>query len=148
MARNTGTGKQYEDIVRGCIDKACRQNGIIANPQVVVGTSPSGRKHRIDWELVDTQDPSIRALLSCKTQSRGGTAEEKVPYEVIKLLHAMQEDTRYHYAWLVLGGAGWSEGLKDFYQDELTLWLPSMAGRISIITTTSELASLDLTIPR
>jgi len=47
-----------------------------------------------------------------KWQQVPGTAEQKVPFEVICLAEAVQA-SGYDGAYLMLGGAGWS--LRDFY---------------------------------
>ncbi|MEW6662366.1 MAG: PD-(D/E)XK nuclease superfamily protein [Bacillota bacterium] len=54
-------------------------------------------------------------LISLKWQQTSGTAEQKVPFEVICLAHAVQQGG-YNKAYLVLGGAGWS--LRDFYANK------------------------------
>lgn len=144
MARDTTTGADYEEIVERCIRRSCTKRSLTANPQVTIGVKPGGGNHRIDWELVADEDH--RALVSCKTQTVGGTAEEKVAYEVIKLLHAMNIDPRYKHAWLVLGGSGWSAGMKRFIAEELPKWLPAMTGRITVVSSTDDLMSIDFRI--
>ena len=52
--------------------------------------------------------------MSLKWQQVSGTAEQKVPFEVICLLQALIDNNgKYDKAYLVLGGPGWS--LRDFY---------------------------------
>ena len=51
-------------------------------------------------------------LVSLKWQQTGGTAEQKVPYEVICLAEALAAGG-YETAYLVLGGTGWK--LREFY---------------------------------
>jgi len=51
-------------------------------------------------------------LISTKWQNSRGSAEEKVPWEVLCLNHALRE-TKYRAAFLVLGGKGWS--LRDYF---------------------------------
>lgn len=49
-----------------------------------------------------------------KWQQVGGTAEQKVPFEVICLADIMTRYTgKFQAAYLVLGGTGWT--LRDFY---------------------------------
>jgi hypothetical protein len=50
--------------------------------------------------------------VSQKWQQVGGTAEQKVPFEVICLAEEVLSGA-FHKAYLVLGGDGWS--LRDFY---------------------------------
>lgn len=146
MPRNTGTGRYYEETVQRAIERSCQANRLTARSQQVVGTSPSGRRHKVDWELVSNIDEGLRGLVSCKFQEQGGTAEEKVPYEVLKLLHAMDLDKRYRKAWIVLGGNGWTKGLKSFYELDLKNWIPAMRDRVIIIPDTDALLSTNLTL--
>lgn len=146
MPRNTASGKFYEDTVERAIRQSCLANNLSAKSQQTIGTSPSGRKHRVDWELISNGDPDIRGLVSCKVQITGGTAEEKVPFEVIKLIHAMDTDTRYKRAWIVLGGKGFTPGLKEFYQLRLHEVIPKMKDRVFIIADTDTLISTNLSL--
>ena len=50
--------------------------------------------------------------MSLKWQQTGGTAEQKVPFEVISLAEAILQG-QFNKAYLVLGGEGWT--LRDFY---------------------------------
>jgi len=146
VPRNTASGKFYEDTVERAIRQSCLANNLSAKSQQTIGTSPSGRKHRVDWELISNGDPNIRGLVSCKVQITGGTAEEKVPFEVIKLIHAMDTDTRYKRAWIVLGGKGFTPGLKEFYQLRLHEVIPKMKDRVFIIADTDTLISTNLSL--
>lgn len=52
--------------------------------------------------------------MSLKWQQVGGTAEQKVPFEVICLMEAVRESKNsLAKSYLVLGGGGWT--LRDFY---------------------------------
>jgi flavorubredoxin len=93
-------------------------------------------------------DPNIRGLISCKFQSTSGTAEEKIAYEVIKLLHTMKEDSRFIKGWIIMGGNGWSEGIREFVKSELSEWIPGMKSKIDIISTDQLInANLNLELP-
>jgi hypothetical protein len=133
--RDTTTGSDYEDIVELCIKRSCDRNKLEATSQSVIGDKPGGGKHRVDWEIYKLDNPSVRGLISCKFQSTSGTAEEKIAYEVIKLLHAMKIDSRYVKSWIIMGGNGWSEGIRKFTKSELSEWIPEMKGKIAIMTT-------------
>jgi len=133
--RDTTTGSSYEAVIEMCIKRSCEKNDLQANRQVDVGIKPGGGKHRVDWELSDKADSNVRGLISCKFQSTSGTAEEKIAYEVIKLLHAMKEDPRYVKSWIVMGGAGWSPGMLKFVHEHMPEWIPSMKNRIEILST-------------
>jgi hypothetical protein len=104
---NTTTGSVLESIMKPTLEK----NGYTCAMQQVIGSSIRGRPHRVDV-LVQTSTGYIP--ISVKWQQVSGTAEEKVPYEIIKLIHAIRgSEGRFPYAYLVLGGTGWT--MKDFY---------------------------------
>jgi len=147
MVRDTTTGGNFENIVKVCIDRSCQKNGLEAFEQRTVGGKPGGGKHRVDYELVAIGNENIRGLVSCKKQGTSGTAQEKVAYEVIKLLHTMEQDQRYRHAWLVLGGNGWSADIKQFLRTEIQKWIPELQkGRLTIILSTDELMDADISL--
>ena len=97
--RDTGTGGVLESMVMPSLKKG----GYDVKTQVLVGTRLGGRKHWVD-AVATKNDVSI--LVSLKWQQVGGTAEQKVPFEVICLVEAIRESAgRYEKAYLVLGGA-------------------------------------------
>ena len=145
MARDTTTGSNYEAIIEMCIKRSCEKNNMTANDQVTIGNKPGGGKHRVDWELIDRRDSNVRGLISCKYQGVSGTAEEKIAYEVIKLLHAMKTDPRYAKGWIIMGGEGWSKGMREFINVHLQEWIPAMNLKITILTT-DQLISADLSL--
>ena len=98
----------------------------------------------MDWEIVDKQDPNSRGLISCKYQGTSGTAEEKMAYEVIKLLYTMKMDSRYKKSWIIMGGEGWSTGMREFIKNHMREWIPQMEGKVEILTT-DQLISTDIT---
>lgn len=64
-------------------------------------------------DIVAKKDDSSY-LISLKWQQTSGTAEQKVPYELICLSEALKQSRGAHKAaYLVLGGEGWT--LKKFY---------------------------------
>jgi hypothetical protein len=140
-SRDTTTGSSYEAIIEMCIKRSCEKNQLTAVKQATVGDKPGGGKHRVDWEIYQTSNPDIRGLISCKYQGTSGTAEEKIAYEVIKLLHAMKIDPRFKKAWIIMGGEGWSSGIREFVNSHLTEWVPAMAGKIEILTTDQLISS-------
>jgi hypothetical protein len=129
--RNTSTGGVLEAMVL----PALKNGGYTYEVQVKVGKRLSGGNHFVD--VVAEQD-GRRLLISMKWQQVSGTAEQKVPYEVICLLEAL-EDAQYGKAYLVLGGEGWTlrsyfigDGLKKFlaYADKVEiLTLEGFVGR-------------------
>lgn len=106
-SRNTSTGKEFEHEVKIALEKL----GFEITEQTQVGTRPNGRKHLIDLIAKKNEKSS---LISLKWQQSSGTAEQKVPYELICLSEALKQARgSHHSAYLVLGGEGWT--LKKFY---------------------------------
>jgi len=134
-SRDTTTGSNYEAIIEMCIRRSCEKNGLEAISQTNIGTKPGGGKHRVDWEIIDKKDPNSRGLISCKYQGTSGTAEEKMAYEVIKLLYTMKVDSRYKKSWIIMGGEGWSTGMREFIKNHLSEWIPGMRDKVEILTT-------------
>ncbi len=143
--RDTTTGSNYEAIIEMCIKRSCEKNQLTAVPQATVGEKPGGGKHRVDWEIYRTTEPDFRGLISCKFQATSGTAEEKIAYEVIKLLYSMKIDPRYKKSWIIMGGEGWSKGMREFVNNHLSEWIPEMKEKIEIFTT-DQLISANLAI--
>lgn len=91
---------------------ALRKGGYAFQKHVNVGKRPGGGKHLID--IVASRHGEKSILVSLKWQQTSGTAEQKVPFEVICLVKALKNnDGRYGRAYVVLGGGGWT--LRDFY---------------------------------
>ena len=122
--RDTSTGSVLEQMIL----PALRRGGYDYRTQVKIGCRPGGRPHKID--AVAIRD-SRSWLVSMKWQQVGGTAEQKVPFEVICLADALSSGS-YESAYLVLGGLGWT--LRDFYtQGGLKAHLPH-ADNVRIVT--------------
>ena len=65
-------------------------------------------------DVLATDATGRKYLVSLKWQQVAGTAEQKVPFEVISLAETVRlSDGDYSKAYLVLGGGGWS--LREFY---------------------------------
>ncbi len=106
--RDTRTGAVLEDLILPALSKG----GYKFQRQVLVGTRPGGGVHKIDVLAEDERGHTY--LISLKWQQVGGTAEQKVPFELICLTDIIKRNPdRFHAAYLVLGGTGWK--LKDFY---------------------------------
>lgn len=106
--RNTSTGAVLEDTILPCL----KRNGYQSRSQVLVGYKPNGKQHRIDVLAINPKQEEI--LISLKWQQVGGTAEEKLPYEVIKLVYSIKNsEGRFDRAYIVIGGGGWT--LKEWY---------------------------------
>lgn len=107
-SRDTGTGRILEQM----IIPALSGGGYKVYPQQHIGERFGGRKHFID--VIVESSSGQQFLVSLKWQQVSGTAEQKVPFEIICLAEAVLNGTReFSKAYLVLGGEGWS--LRDFF---------------------------------
>ena len=104
-SRNTRTGGVLEAMVLPALD----QGKYTWKVQVNIGQRLGCGQHNVD---VVAEKDGRKLLISMKWQQVSGTAEQKVPFEVICLLDALS-DRQYSKAYLVLGGEGWS--LRNFY---------------------------------
>jgi hypothetical protein len=140
-ARNTTTGRDFENQ----IEAAFKGAGFTTAHQVVAGTRPNGGKHYVD---VVARKDGRNILVSLKWQQVGGTAEQKIPFEIICLAEAIaqsakaeKQEDRYGKAVLVLGGDGWT--LKEWYlSGELKKHLPAAATVVRIHSHESFLKAL------
>ncbi len=80
-------------------------SSLLAGPEYLFAQTPAGGSRHMDGE---------RFLISMKWQQTSGTAEQKVPFEIICLIEALEKGT-YERAYLVLGGEGWKPKLKSLY---------------------------------
>lgn len=102
---NTRTGGVLERMVLPALD----QGGYSYRVQVKLGQRLGCGNHFVD--AVAEKD-GRKFLVSVKWQQVSGTAEQKVPFEVICLVEAMAAG-HYDRAYVVLGGEGWK--LRGFY---------------------------------
>ena len=122
--RDTTTGSVLEQMVL----PALRRGGYRCQTQVCIGKRLGGGRHVVD--AVAERD-GFKWLISMKWQQVSGTAEQKVPFEVICLADAVLSGL-YERAYLVLGGPGWS--LREFYVgDGLRKYLAS-TDKISVVS--------------
>lgn len=106
--RDTKTGKVLEEMVVS----ALRKGGYAFVDQVEIGLRPGGGKHRVDFLLTAVDGQQIP--VSMKWQQVSGTAEQKVPFEIICLADAIEKSNgKFKKAYLVLGGEGWT--LREYY---------------------------------
>ena len=103
--RDTRTGGVLERMVLPALERG----GYSFGTQVNLGQRLGGGRHFVD-AVVEKDGQSF--LLSVKWQQVSGTAEQKVPFEVICLSEALEAGP-YSKAYLVLGGEGWK--LRSFY---------------------------------
>lgn len=106
--RNTSTGGVLENMILPSLSRG----GYSTQKQVNIGLRLGGRgRHMVD--AVAEKD-SKKFLISSKWQQTSGTAEQKVPYEVMCLEEVMNDNLNiFEMAYIVLGGDGWT--LRDFY---------------------------------
>jgi len=128
--RDTQTGGVLEQMILPTL----KRGGYECKQQVFVGFRFGGGKHMVD--AVAEKD-GRRILVSLKWQQVSGTAEQKVPFEVICLIEAVLSNG-YDEAYLVLGGEGWK--LRTFYtKGGLDRYL-AHADRVRILTLESFVA--------
>jgi hypothetical protein len=104
-ARGTGTGSVLERMILPALEAGGYEFAV----RVKVGRRLGQGAHVVD--VVAKRDGRA-FLVSLKWQQVSGTAEQKVPFEVICLASALEEGS-YDKAYLVLGGEGWK--LRTFY---------------------------------
>lgn len=105
MGRKTSTGAVLEAMIL----PALRAGGYEWKTQVESGTRPGGRRQMVD--AVAAKGHEV-ILVSLKWQQTSGTAEQKVPFEVMCLADAIKSGAAQR-AYLVLGGDGWT--LRDYF---------------------------------
>lgn len=93
---------------------ALRRGGYSYNKQVLVGSRPGGGRHKVDLTAEKSGD---KFLISMKWQQSSGTAEQKVPFEIICLAEAIREIPGYKRGYVVLGGPGWT--LREYYVEKI-----------------------------
>ena len=103
--RNTRTGAVLEAMVLPALDKG----GYAYKTQQLIGKRFGGGRHVVD-AIAEKNDDKF--LVSLKWQQTGGTAEQKVPFEVMSLADFVITG-QFSKAYLVLVGEGWT--LRDFY---------------------------------
>src|SRR5713226_2791692 len=103
--RDTGTGGVLEAMVL----PALQRGGYTYKVQQVIGSRFGGGRHFVD---VIAEKDGRQYLVSMKWQQVAGTAEQKVPFEVLSLADAVLTGS-FQKAYLVLGGEGWK--LRTFF---------------------------------
>lgn len=103
--RNTTTGAVLEQMIL----PALTRGRYAVRSQVLTGLRPGGGPHKVD---AFAEKDGVRILVSLKWQQTSGTAEQKVPFEVMCLADAVRNGLADR-AYLVLGGTGWK--LRAYY---------------------------------
>jgi len=107
---------------------ALTRGGYSCAKQVVVGTRCGGAAHKVD---AVAEKNGQRTLVSLKWQQTGGTAEQKVPFEVMCLADAVRAKHATR-AYLVLGGDGWK--LRDYYTSGALADHLTYAALVNVVT--------------
>ena len=124
MPGNTRTG----GVLEAMILPALESGGYGHQAQVTIGNRLGCGRHVVD---AIAEKGGRQILVSVKWQQVAGTAEQKVPFELICLLDAIERGP-YAKAYLVLGGEGWK--MRQFYVGGgLNRFLP-LADRVEIVT--------------
>ncbi len=105
MPRDTRTGGVLEQMILPALERG----GYTYKVRVKIGQRLGCGSHYVD---VIAEREGKKFLISLKWQQVAGTAEQKIPFEVICLSEAL-EDSDYEKAYVVLGGEGWT--LRQFY---------------------------------
>ena len=105
MPRDTRTG----GVLEAMILPSLKRGGYEYNVRVKIGQRLGYGSHYVD---AIAEKDGRKLLISSKWQQSGGTAEQKIPFEVICLVEAL-ETGEYAKAYIVLGGEGWT--LRKFY---------------------------------
>jgi len=129
--RDTRTGGVLEQMVL----PALMRGGYSYETQVNIGQRLGGGKHIAD---VVASKAGKQWIISMKWQQTSGTAEQKVPFEVISLAEVALSG-KYEGAYLVLGGEGWT--LRDFYVDGGLMTHLAHADKVDIVTLEAFVAS-------
>ena len=124
VARNTTTGA----VLEAMIAPALKLGGYEFRKQITLGSRPGGRKHNVD-AVASKGGKSI--VISLKWQQVSGTAEQKVPFEVICLSELVLNKS-CDKAYLVLGGEGWT--LRDYFVNGGLSGHLVHANNVSIVT--------------
>jgi len=99
-SRETRTGADLEAMVA----LALKRGGYNYKHNALIGRRLGAGRHLVDFLAWD--DAGRHYLIACKWQQVGGTAEQKVPFEVISLIHAIvnSPEKKYKRAYIVIGG--------------------------------------------
>ena len=123
-SRDTTTGTNYETEVENLLEEFSDHE---VESQVMVGKKRNGGKHYCD--IVINGDE----LISLKYQRVQGTAEEKIPFEFMKLQHAI-DDHGYKSATIVVAGPDKAWKWKDYYlSDDFRAKMKSIYPDVRII---------------
>jgi len=105
---STRSGRIWEKVIRPVLDVHYAGK---YQAQVAVGTKLTGGPYLADFVV---HHPSGNIIVSAKWQQTKGTAEEKILWDIANLIAIVRGSGRYRKAYVVLGGGGFSNGMRDF----------------------------------
>ncbi|HVC82534.1 MAG TPA: PD-(D/E)XK nuclease superfamily protein, partial [Chloroflexota bacterium] len=98
MPRNSATGAVLEAMILPSLI----HGGYTYTKQYLMGTRPGGRRHFLDVLARDTANDAY--AISLKWQQSSGTAEAKVPYEMMSMVELRQNHPGVIRAYIILAG--------------------------------------------
>src|SRR5947199_9197737 len=105
MPRDTRT----DGVLEVMILPALNNGGYRYKRQVVIGKRLDGHDHKVD--VLVSGESDVEIPISLKWQQTSGTAEQKVPFEILCLAEAVRGSRgKFKKAYLELGGGGWTLG--------------------------------------
>ena len=106
--RDTRTGGVLESMILPALERG----GYTYNKQVAIGKRLGGGSHKVDVLITSNNNQQIP--VSLKWQQVSGTAEQKVPFEIMCLADAVNKSQgKFSRAYIVLGGEGWK--LREYF---------------------------------
>ncbi len=127
------TGRVLEQMILPTLERA----GYGCATGVTVGLRLGTGRHVVD---VVAERDGLRYLISLKWQQVAGTAEQKVPFEIICLSEAL-EGGDYAGAYLMLGGERWR--FRDFFISDHIKAYMHVSDLIDIITLEALIAEVN-----
>ena len=117
-----GAGTRSGTVFQTIVQPALERNGYQISRQSIVGKGLGGGSHRLDYLALTPSGEKL--VISLKWQEVSGTADEKIPFEVIKLLELVEQDPSFARAYIILGGDGMRPRLRKYYTDgSLARWI-------------------------
>ena len=101
--KGTGTGNVFEAM----IETALKENHYTYKSDIPIGEKLFGGVYKADFVVNGI-------IISCKWQQVGGTAEQKILYEIASLIKIIRENPqKFSKAYVVIGGRGFSKKFKE-----------------------------------
>lgn len=128
------------------IEKYLKTNDYSLLRKCAVGSKPGGGIFIVDYKVWKDINPNSIALIMYKTQSGSGSTEAKLPYDVIKLVHAIKTNPKIRIAYLLLDGDGFSESIRSFMRYEKDKYITG-ANWVKVYFSFSEFQEKGIAIP-